>query len=295
MNDFALQATGCELSSYADDTKLRKVIESVVDCVSLQVELDKFVQWCELNGMLLNGKKCAVISFSRKTANDVRYDYTISGATVDRVSHLRDLGVILDDKLSFTKHYDRIASSGHSVLGFVKRRVKELNDPHVVKRLYCSLVQPLMEYASVVWSPYAEVHKNRIESVQKQFLLFALCRLGFERDRLPSYVNRLLLLDMTTLANRRVLNSALLAFDLLRGNLVLTPLSERIVVNRVSYNTRNRNYLRSEQHRVDYAKFEPVSAAIDNFNAFSYLYDPFITRDTFKNRMTKQMKTLYTH
>jgi len=40
--------------------------------------------------------------------------------------------------------------------------------------LFTSLVRPNLENCSSVWSPQYQVHIDCIESVQKQFLLFAL-------------------------------------------------------------------------------------------------------------------------
>jgi len=50
------------------------------------------------------------------------------------------------------------------------------------------------------------VHIDRIESVQKKYLLFALRSLNWDQKvRLPSYQSRLLLLNLLTLVNRRTM------------------------------------------------------------------------------------------
>jgi len=74
-----------------------------------------------------------------------------------------------------------------SFIGFIKRRYKEFNDPHTTNLLFTSLVRPKLEYCSSVWSPQYQVHIDRIESVQKQFLLFALRGLNWDQNvRFPS-------------------------------------------------------------------------------------------------------------
>jgi len=57
-----------------------------------------------------------------------------------------------------------------SVLGFIKRWSKEFDDPYTTKLLFTSLVPPIVEYYSSVWSPQYQVHIDRIESVQKKCL-----------------------------------------------------------------------------------------------------------------------------
>jgi len=92
-----------------------------------------------------------------------------------------------------------------SVLGFTKRWSKELDDPYT-KLLFTSLVQPNLEYFSSVWSPEYHVHIDRIESVQKQFLLFAVRGLNWDQNvRLPSYSSRLLLINWPSLVSRRTM------------------------------------------------------------------------------------------
>jgi hypothetical protein len=292
VNDFALLADKCSKSLYADDMKLKKTIKSEIDCIQLQKTIDLLQSWCVNNGMLLNANKCKVISFHRSKANKIYFDYSIGGVLLDRVTHIRDLGVILDSKMELKLHYDRVVSSGFCVLGFIKRRVKDLGDPYIIKTLYCSLVLPILEYASVVWAPYRAVDSKRIESVQKQFLLFALRSLGFTGFRIPSYESRLLLLEMTTLANRRELASALFAFDLLRCNLDVESVASRIRLVSSNVNTRSNSVLQREGHRVDYARYDPVARAISNLNKFGEFYNDDVTKETFKNKIMTKFRTL---
>jgi len=74
-----------------------------------------------------------------------------------------------------------------SVLEFIKRWSTKFDDPYTTKLLFTSLVRPNLEYCFSVWSPQYQVHIGRIESVQKQFLLFALRGLNWDQNvRLPS-------------------------------------------------------------------------------------------------------------
>jgi len=72
-------------------------------------------------------------------------------------------------------------SKAMSVLGFIKRWSKEFDDPYTTKLLFTTLVRPILEYCSSVWSPQYQVHIDRIESVQKKFLLFALRSLNLDQ------------------------------------------------------------------------------------------------------------------
>jgi hypothetical protein len=75
-----------------------------------------------------------------------------------------------------------IVSKATGLLGFVKRRVKEFDN-----------VRSILEIGSIIWMPHTDEYFNRMESIQKQFLLFALRHLHSPLDclNLPSYEHRL--------------------------------------------------------------------------------------------------------
>ena len=91
------------------------------------------------------------------------------------------------------------------MLGFVKRQAQAFDCPFVTKALYCALVRPLLEYASIVWDPVFDCDRKRIESIQKQFVIYSLRHLQWRNGyQLPPYDARLTLLGLDCLADRRV-------------------------------------------------------------------------------------------
>ena len=164
-------------SLYADDLKLSQKISSHADAQVLQANLDLVAHWGALNSLHLNPTKCQMISFSRRrSSNTVDTSYMLGTSQLARVSEVKDLGMYLDRKLDFRHHIDRGIARCRSTFGLVKRFAKEFNDLTVTRNLYCSLVRPIAEYASPVWASYHATHIARLESVQKQFVRFALGR-----------------------------------------------------------------------------------------------------------------------
>lgn len=151
--------------AFADDFKLYRIIESSVDAISLQRDLNNVTKWCGYNGLELNVNKCFSISFTR-SKNHFEHTYFISGIPLKSGTTVRDLGVLFDSKLTFVPHLDNIINRGMKNLGFLNRNCAQLS-PYCYKVLYCELVRSVLEYASVVWSPYYACHIDRIESVQK--------------------------------------------------------------------------------------------------------------------------------
>jgi hypothetical protein len=292
INDLPKVLRNCECSVFADDLKIFKKIFDADDSLVLQYNLNQVVNWCKVNGMSLNAKKCSIISF-HKSSTSLDFTYKIGNDDLERKTLIRDLGVIFDEKLNFRAHIDKIVGNAYSVLGFVKRRAKIFNDPYITKMLYCALVQSILEYACVIWAPYTIGEVNKIESVQKQFLLFALRPLGFTGFILPSYKNRLSLLNMTTLENRRDLHFSLFAFDLLRKRIRVENLTNRLVRRPMMYDMRHQRLIYEERQQNNFLANDCTERAIRIFNKHARYYDETISRNGFKFRILTEMRILY--
>lgn len=157
--------TNCLL--FADDVKLFSVVRDYSDSCKVQQDLDALAQWCSLNRLELNLNKCFVLTFSRKAMNTIVYNYELNNCAISRCNEMKDLGVIFDSKLTFSKHVDYIVSKAFAMIGFIRRNTSEFKDPFTLKSLYISLVRSRLEYCSLIWSPYYDIHSNRIERVQK--------------------------------------------------------------------------------------------------------------------------------
>ena len=121
-------------------------------------------------------EKCVVVSFTRARL-PVSHSYRINGQLLQKQREIRDLGVLLDTKLTFKTHYEDIIKRANRTLGLLFTMTREFNDPVCVKTLYCALVRPILEYCSIVWCPSAEVWKERMERIQRKFTRFAIRRL----------------------------------------------------------------------------------------------------------------------
>jgi len=70
--------------------------------------------------------------------NPILTTYTLSGCSLDRITRVDDLGVLLDPKLKFSDHISSIVNKARGVLGFIKRSSKEFDDPYLTKTLFIS-------------------------------------------------------------------------------------------------------------------------------------------------------------
>ena len=84
---------------------------------------------------------------------------------IDWSTETRDLGIVLDSKLTFTMHILLIAHKAHIrdkliLKSFLSR------DPEILRKAFITYVRPLLEYCTPIWSPHTQ---HKVESVQRQF------------------------------------------------------------------------------------------------------------------------------
>ena len=79
----------------------------------------------------------------------------------------KDLGVKVDDKLSFTKHIISKIKIPNRNLGLIFRTFTYI-DKDIFLNLFKLLVRPDLEYASSVWCPVFKKDRIAIENVQRR-------------------------------------------------------------------------------------------------------------------------------
>ena len=71
INGIACANINGQVSIYADDIALYKVIQSPLDYRSIQDDINTICLWTEDNNLKLNASKCCYVLFSKKNSNHV--------------------------------------------------------------------------------------------------------------------------------------------------------------------------------------------------------------------------------
>ena len=108
--------------------------------------------------------------------------YMIGGVVLERVRVMRDLGVMLDEKLAFGEHVDYAVRKANRALGLLMRTLQTgKNGRHLKTANQCDLlsayyanVRSILEYGGVVRDGTTESHIQRMERIQEKFLVW-LC------------------------------------------------------------------------------------------------------------------------
>lgn len=285
INDVSFCIRHSEILIFADDMKIFKSINSTSDRLLLQHDLDSFVIWCNKNGLNLNPIKCQTMTFSKKRTPSY-FDYKISQHSLGRVHSFKDLGVLFTSDLDFTEHINLIVNKANSMLGFIKRWAKEFQDPYVTLALYNCLVRPHLEYASQVWTPYYQIHINRLESVQRKFIRFALKGLPWSDPyNLPPYEHRIKLLQIQPLSQRRINNDIIFIHQLITGVIDAPDLLCCVSFNYRggNHNIRSLELMHIPQHRTNYGMHEPFTRMCKLLNLNSNIFDFNISKNSLKH------------
>ena len=155
------------LSSFADDTKVLKGINSAADETLLQNDLHLIYEWAERNNMKFNSEKFQAIRFAELLSPCIyKNDANIE---IKQLQLVKDLGIHVSQDMQFDCHIRTVASKGRQMAGWILRTFRT-RSPTVMLTLLKQLIYPTIEYNSVLWSPSSSDMINLLESVQRNFL-----------------------------------------------------------------------------------------------------------------------------
>ena len=194
----------------------------------------------------------------------------------------------MDPKMSFALHREMVKKKADNNLGFVKRECYRALNTDNAKLLYGSLVRSHLEYANVIWSPYASSHKEQIESTQKQAVIF-LHGDNINRKEndyvLQPYRERCDELGIVSLNRRRVISSVLWMHQLISGRIDSPYLRSQLNLNTGERKLRNPEFIRLKHSRTEYGWNSPFNNACRAFNCAVTIVDPTLPFTRFKHEV----------
>lgn len=170
INDLPDVVESSQCLMFADDLKLFLGVDSIADCEALQRDIDNVVKWSAQNRLEFNTNKCKTITFTR-SYSPIAYPYSVEGVPLERVTQIRDLGLVLDTELTFNAHISELCDRAFKSLGFVMRQTVRFNEKNTIVTLYNAFVRSKLEYNAVIWNPHESKYKLMVEKVQKNFVV----------------------------------------------------------------------------------------------------------------------------
>ena len=196
-----------DVLKFADDLKMFRIIGDKNDHNEFQSDLDRLVKWSEKWQMKFNFKKCKVMHIGREHYNT---SYTMGGQTLCNIDSEKDLGVMINKKLSSSEQVQEARKKALRMLGVINRNVS-YKSADVLIKLYCAYVRPHLEYCVQSWSPMYEKDSLLLERVQKR----ATKMVNGMKDL--HYEDRLRTLKLFSLKYRRLRGDLIEVFKFVNG------------------------------------------------------------------------------
>lgn len=201
---------------------------------------------------------------------------------------VRDLGVLLDTKLSFAEHIEAVINKSFKGLGFVLRVTKPFSDIACIKLLYFSYVRSILEYCATIWNPHYITYISNLERVQYKFIK----HLNYRKHKYSqNYEESCSYHNLTSLQNRRTLMDMAFLHGLCNGGVDCPELTSRVLrfyTPRVR--TRHTKLFALSHSSTNYAQHSIVNRMQKTYNQEFFSVDLFHnSKDIFRREALKVM------
>ena len=153
---------------YADD-----IVLIAPTAENLQLMLDTLNSWCRKWRLTVNPEKNKVINFRKASVNRSYFEFKCGDKNIEYTSSYKYLGLGLQEHLNLNKIVSELSKSASRALSALYTKCLKAGGMtiDVFEKLYESLVEPVLFYASGIWgiSDYTE-----IQTVQNKACIYFL-------------------------------------------------------------------------------------------------------------------------
>jgi len=167
-NGLVSYSNNCYVLKYADDTAILGLITGN-DETSYMKEISQCVSWCEDNNLILNAKKTKELICDFRKCDPSYAPVIVAGSEVERVEKFKYLGTTIDNKLSWSDHFDSVTSKFQQRLYFL-RLLRSFNiDNNILHMFYSSVVESIIMFNILTyWSNLNTGQKIYARKLQKR-------------------------------------------------------------------------------------------------------------------------------
>ena len=169
INDFCNSSNLLSFVLFADDSNLffsHKNPNTLVRTIN--TELKKVTQWIRANKLSLNLQKTKYMIFSN-TIENLNSDIILDNTPLENVSHIKFLGITVDNKLSWKPHIEALCKTISRNIGIIHRLKSHIPESSLIT-LYSSLISSYLNYGILAWGNAQSTLLNRLLLLQKKAL-----------------------------------------------------------------------------------------------------------------------------
>lgn len=171
-----------KIISYADDTALIFNANNWDEVFNYaQRGLDVVKKWLHNNILTMNSDKTKYLAFSiRNPPNMLTAEHCLiphncsdidncNCPPLERVSNFKYLGIIIDQNLSFKLHIKALTGRVRKLI-YIFKTLRQIADLKLLKQVYFSLCQSIINYGIIVWGGAAKTTLKGLEIAQRAIL-----------------------------------------------------------------------------------------------------------------------------
>src|SRR6218665_1221630 len=288
LNDLANVSDTLKLIMFADDTNAflsHNSLETLVDIMN--TELEKIVDWFNINKLSLNHDKTNYILFRspREKINDI--NLYLNKIPITRSHTSKFLGVIIDQYLSWKDHIALVCKKVSENIGIIAK-IKYCLSFQNLKNLYYTLIFPYCDInCNIVWGSYYKSSLKYLNTLHKKIIRI-ICGLPWYASTNQSFCE-LHLLSLENINSYQILLFMFSFHNNLLPKSLLNTFALDIKKNSDfhSYNTRSSFHYRSQYARINTRLFSFVCTGPILWNRLPNTLKNTYTLASFKRNLKK--------
>lgn len=290
INDIKYHIMHSVLSLFADDTCLYVAgNDSAVLFDLMNHDLRNLFMWLSDNDLEVNISKSKFMiigkPYNLRNLNVINSSIVIDNEQLERVRHLKHLGVIIDECLFFNKHAEYVAKKMSQKIHFMARYKNRL-DFYCKLSMFRTMVLPHVDYCASLMFGLYEKSFDKIQKVMNRGMRIVLgCN---KRTPIRIMLNTLNLMDV----KQRIKFKTLCIVYKIKNRIFPEYLTKDLItVNDIhEYNTRQTGDIYVDRNGLNILKLSVFNRGFREFNDLSRQLKDAENFNTFKKLLIKHMR-----
>ena len=165
INDLTEVIRESEIVLFADDTTIYTSGPLNSNQKQLADDIERANEWFPENALTVNNSKCYTTIFGK---NGIAHYNALGGSSSQKLVG-KYLGIIIDNKLSFTDHIKRICTKLATFCGIIYK-ARNLFSKKQLLCFYNSYAKSVIEYGILIYGSTTKNHLSEILKLQKRIL-----------------------------------------------------------------------------------------------------------------------------
>lgn len=189
VNELAFSVRNCVLNLFADDALVWVACDQLQEgAEKINEDLESIAKYFKMCSLKLNTEKTKCM-FIKKSNTLEEPNVTIENVLIEKVSVMKYLGILIDEKLKFNEHMNFLVKKMASKVSFLSRNKKKFSFETRVL-LYEALIQPTIDYCSTILILMNDGQMERLQIIQNRAMRALLnCDYYTSRETMLNQLN----------------------------------------------------------------------------------------------------------